>query len=285
MPRWSCESIEVLLKHGSRVDHRDVRGRTCLHLVFFGSLLYGFDLSDMLECFCKLIRASADVYAICNEGLTPSHVACNRNFVYETGTWAEFGTWRDLYSPKLYQNSELQLREIWTQALGRCGYNAEEVMRQSVGEKIAKEGWYGCIGSVGHYYRRKLGSIGFDPTKLPDACPKHDDEFSESGCEDSDDSDTEVSENGIDEDLEGYNSHCENCIEGSNNHFKEGSEDKRRYDRNVRQDGNGPHVDGHLDPEKHYNNSFYRRGIANGSGPPNTDVIPSRRITLQDILN
>ena len=107
-------------------------GRSCLHLALEGS--FRLQNSDLREAPSKLLRAGADVYAKDSQGITPSHIACNRNWLYRLGPPKVF---------KSEKNDDLQLRKIWAQALTMCGYDAEEVIRRSVDDEIARHSWYG----------------------------------------------------------------------------------------------------------------------------------------------
>ena len=132
---WGSDTIELLLKHGSDVGDRDRRGRSCLHLAL--QQLPFCKIGEWSGALSKLLRAGADVYAKDSRGVTPSHIACNRNLTCS------------LSSLELSdeENDDLQLRKVWVQALTMCDYDAEEVIRTSVGDEIAKYGWYGSESS------------------------------------------------------------------------------------------------------------------------------------------
>ena len=125
-PHWLPQTIEVLLHHGSDIMHSNRLGQTALHLVFDGS--YFTNLDGIKRALCSLVKAGANLYAQDSKGLTPSHYASYRCLKY----WADF---------RGQINSKLELLRIWKEALTTCGYNATEVVENSVGVEIAESGW------------------------------------------------------------------------------------------------------------------------------------------------
>ncbi len=111
---WHSESIALLLrrqgKGGLPIQHLN----GCLHLAISGSLYTGLD--EMKAALVLLIRGGADVYARDHRGHSVSDIACSKE--------TEFAH----FPGKYRRNHDLALREIWTEALSACGYDAEEVI-------------------------------------------------------------------------------------------------------------------------------------------------------------
>ena len=125
---WNAATIEVPLKHGSRVDRLDELGGSCLILALRGS--QNVDANGLHDVLCLLINAGADVYGDKSKRSTPSHTACDKEKVYYLSS-----------HPAGIRNHEMQLRDIWKSALTSCKRLADEVIITSVGEKIANRGW------------------------------------------------------------------------------------------------------------------------------------------------
>ena len=112
--RWHLESIDLLLrrqgKGGLPLQHLN----GCLHLAILGSKYV--DLDEMKAALILLIRGGADVYARDRSGHSVSDIACSKDT-----KWTNVQRWNRC-------NHDLLLREIWTEALSACGFDAEEVI-------------------------------------------------------------------------------------------------------------------------------------------------------------
>lgn len=111
---WHLKSIALLLrrqgKGGLPIQHLN----GCLHSAILGSQYV--DLDEMKAALILLIRGGADVYARDYRGHSVSDIACSKETRYQHAP-AHIG-----------YNHDLLLREIWTEALSACGYDAEEVI-------------------------------------------------------------------------------------------------------------------------------------------------------------
>ena len=134
---WLPETIRVILQYGSQVTHQSQHGRTAFHYVLRGSRRARIE--EIQEVLCMLIKAGADPFAQDGRGLIPSHYVCNRKFRF----WKLREEPRECKDCGVFSNADLKLRQIWVQALDSCGYNAESIIRQSVGDGIAEHGWTG----------------------------------------------------------------------------------------------------------------------------------------------
>ena len=111
---WHLESIALLLrrqgKGGLPIQHLN----GCLHLAILGSPYA--DLDEMKAALILLIRGGADVYARDHCEHSVSDIACSKETNFR-------------HAPKQNRsNHDLTLREVWTEALSACGYDAEEVI-------------------------------------------------------------------------------------------------------------------------------------------------------------
>ena len=80
----------------------------------------------MTEALILLIREGADVYAKDHSERSVSDVACCTETEWRDGSELTPGRY------KKRVNHNLRLKEIWTEALSACGYDAEEVISTSM---------------------------------------------------------------------------------------------------------------------------------------------------------
>ena len=121
---WQLEGLALLL-------HRQGKGglptqdlNDCLHMAILGS--YSAYPDELREALILLIREGADVLARDHCGLSVSDIACNPEVKWSDGSMLD----RNWY--RLRGNHNLRLREIWTEALIECGYDAKEVISTSM---------------------------------------------------------------------------------------------------------------------------------------------------------
>ena len=122
--RWTLSSIELLLRNGCKASHPNAEGTCILHFILKGS--FEATMDDMEEALCLLIRVGAGIYEEHFKDRMPSHIACDRCSRYGSlnGQEGQFGQ----------TNHDLRLLQIWKDALRACGYDAEEVIKRSVGD-------------------------------------------------------------------------------------------------------------------------------------------------------
>ena len=110
--------ISLLLDRGADPRYRVQNYGSCLHYAILGSSMESPE--GLRDSLILLVKNGADVYSRDTCGCSVSDIAC------EPKT-----EWR--ISPTRRQdNRNLQLQEIWAEALTACGYDAEEVMSSSI---------------------------------------------------------------------------------------------------------------------------------------------------------
>ena len=110
---WTIDMVAFLLEQGAQVIEGFKDGKSALLLAIKGSR--AATCKDIEHVLYLLLQKHADPYMKDNRGVTVSHLACDRSYVFGSNSGPQF-------------NKNLRLRKIWTFALRRAGYNAEEVM-------------------------------------------------------------------------------------------------------------------------------------------------------------
>lgn len=120
---WVVGSIALLLRRQGKNGLPIQQLEGCLHRVILGS--YESDEDGLREALIILIRAGADVYAKDRFGRSVSYMACCTGPEWRLISMNSPAGWR-------LQDNDLRLRDIWTEALSACGFDAEEVMSTSM---------------------------------------------------------------------------------------------------------------------------------------------------------
>ena len=115
--RWTLESIRLLIRRGADPGQYVPRWGGCLPLAIYGSELESPKV--LRDALILLIMNGADVYARNSDGRLATEIA---NDLEEE--WSHDGN--------SHLNSDLRLKDIWTEALAACGYDAEEVINRSL---------------------------------------------------------------------------------------------------------------------------------------------------------
>ena len=119
-PNWTVESLRLLIRIRRGVDpglYVPAWGG-CLPLAIYGSILESPE--GLRDALILLIMSGADVYARDSDGWSATEIANNP------------GTLWCCDNQKKHRNSNLRLKDIWTEALAACGYDPEEVINRSL---------------------------------------------------------------------------------------------------------------------------------------------------------
>ena len=111
--RWHIDMVVLLLEKGARAGDLYRNGRSVLHYAIKGSR--AATLEDVQQVLCLLLREGANPYVRNKENVSVSHIACDGNSFFES-------------DGNVHSNNDSRLCEIWTSALSKAGYNAEEVI-------------------------------------------------------------------------------------------------------------------------------------------------------------
>ena len=115
--QWTVESIRLLIRRGAEPGLYVQPWGGCLPLAIYGS--YMECLEGLRDALILLIKNGADVYAKDRFGRSATDIAYNASTEW-------------LHCGHGHPNSDLRLRDIWTEALAACGYDAEEVICRSL---------------------------------------------------------------------------------------------------------------------------------------------------------
>lgn len=118
LQKWTVGTISLLLRRQGKNGLPIQKLEGCLHSAILGSGCS--DLDGRREALIVLIRAGTDVDAKDHLGRSVSYIACCKETKWMDHAWSQ----RD--------NHDLRLREIWTEALSACGFDAEEVISTSM---------------------------------------------------------------------------------------------------------------------------------------------------------
>ena len=121
--KWQLESVALLLSRQGKGGLPVPNLHGCLDSAIHGS--HFEDADGLTEALILLIREGADIYAKDDSGRSVSDIACCTETEWRYRLKIE-RTWT------ARRNDDLQLKEIWTEALSACGYNAEEVIWTSM---------------------------------------------------------------------------------------------------------------------------------------------------------
>ena len=116
---WTPDIIKKLLDIGCDATATNDRGMSCLQYALRGSLSLDSP-AEIEETLVLLLKAGANPYHKDNDGMTPSHFACDGFTELLCGTTS--------YSC----NCDLQAFQLWTKALETCGYDARELVKESL---------------------------------------------------------------------------------------------------------------------------------------------------------
>ena len=115
--RWTLESVRLLIRRGADPGIYVPPWGCCLPLAIYGSSMES--LEGLRDTLILLIMNGADVHARDS----------NRRSVTEIANYVDT---RLYYDDGPHVNSDLRLKDIWTEALAACGYDAEEVNYRSL---------------------------------------------------------------------------------------------------------------------------------------------------------
>ena len=115
--RWSLESIRLLISRGADPGQYVPPLGACLPLAISGSQMESPE--GLRDALTLLIMNGADVYARNSRGRSATDIVSDAR-----------PKWR--YKNQMHKNSNLKLKDIWTEALAACGYDPEEVIHRSL---------------------------------------------------------------------------------------------------------------------------------------------------------
>lgn len=137
---WSVDMVTLLLKQGAKTAHTTKNGRPLLHYAIMGS--QHVTLSDLEQVLYLFLAKGSDPKAMDENGVTVSQVSCCKNALY---LLADCDNVFDHH-----HNTDLKLRQVWSAALMRAGYTADEVMSPGRGPQASQRDQEtdGCYCSV-----------------------------------------------------------------------------------------------------------------------------------------
>ena len=114
---WAVESIRLLIRRGADPGHYVLPWGGCLPLAIYGSDMESPE--GLRDALILLIINGADVYARNGDGRSATDIANDARTEWRYDRW-----W--------HINSDLRLKDIWSEALTACGYDPEEVFDKSL---------------------------------------------------------------------------------------------------------------------------------------------------------
>lgn len=117
--KWTVESIRLLIRRGADPGLSVQPWDGCLPLAIYGSDMESPE--GVRDALILLITNGADVYAGNGFGPSATEVANDPGTMWWHDSW-------------FHLNSDLRLKDIWTEALAACGYDAEEVNYRNLQE-------------------------------------------------------------------------------------------------------------------------------------------------------
>ncbi len=126
---WTVESVALLLRRSGTQELTAQDLKDCLHSAVCGSFFA--DESGLRRVFILLIEAGANIYERDRSGATTSDIVCCQSVEWADGSMPRDGNFVNRHG----NNHDLQLLDIWLEALNACGLDGEKIVSHSLRSK------------------------------------------------------------------------------------------------------------------------------------------------------